>query len=110
MTVYDPFDVVVVPFPFTDRARQKRRPALVISSRDFNTSHDVVILLMITTAASTQWPSDIPIMDLNAAGLPMASVVRFKCFTLEESIVARKIGHLSKGDQSAAGAGVKAIF
>ena len=30
---YDPFDIVVVPFPYADRLAEKRRPALVISNR-----------------------------------------------------------------------------
>jgi hypothetical protein len=30
---FDPFDVVVVPFPYADRLAEKRRPALVISNR-----------------------------------------------------------------------------
>lgn len=32
----EPFDVVVVPFPFTDRRAAKRRPALALSSAGFN--------------------------------------------------------------------------
>jgi len=100
MTIYDAFDVAAVPFPFTDKVKQKPRPALVISARGFNAGHDHVILLMITTAAHTQWPSDVPVTDLSAAGLTAASVVRFKCFTLEESVVTRKIGTLSKRDQA----------
>ena len=107
MTIYDRFDVVVVPFPFTDKAKQKPRPALVISSRHFNASHDFVILQMITTAAHTQWPSDISIANLGAAGLAAASVIRFKCFTLEESIVTRKIGTLSGQDRAAALTGLQ---
>ena len=30
---FDPFDIVVVPFPYADRLAEKRRPALVISNR-----------------------------------------------------------------------------
>ncbi|MBF0195885.1 MAG: hypothetical protein HQL71_15100 [Magnetococcales bacterium] len=33
---YDVYDVVVVPFPFTDRSTSKRRPALVLSSSEIS--------------------------------------------------------------------------
>ena len=65
---------------------------------------------MITTAAHTQWPSDISVGDLSAAGLAAASVVRFKCFTLEEGIVTRKIGTLSGRDRAAALAGLQQVL
>ena len=110
MTIYDPFDVVTVPFPFTDKAKQKPRPALVISSRSFNAAQDHVILLMITTASHTHWPSDISITDLGSTGLTAASVLRFKCFTLEESLVTRKIGRLSKQDQVTAMGSLQQVF
>ena len=36
--IYNQFDVVVVPFPFTDSSTTKRRPALIISEQiAFNT-------------------------------------------------------------------------
>ncbi|MEA2824553.1 MAG: hypothetical protein QOF03_1035, partial [Alphaproteobacteria bacterium] len=31
VTAYAPFQVVVVPFPYTDRLADKRRPAVVVS-------------------------------------------------------------------------------
>ena len=51
------FDVVVVPFPFTDRAAVKRRSALVVSGAAFNDSHARVVLAMITSAVHAGWPS-----------------------------------------------------
>lgn len=43
------WDVVVVPFPFAEGPGEKRRPALALSSRDFNRAGHT-ILAMITTA------------------------------------------------------------
>lgn len=98
---FDPFDVVVVPFPFTDKASSKRRPALVISSKSFNDNHDQLILAMITTAKNSRWHSDIMLADWKAAQLNVPCKVRFKLFTLDASKVVRRLGVLSKADQSA---------
>lgn len=65
---------------------------------------------MVTTAARTQWPSDVPITVLEDAGLSAASVLRLKCFTLEESIVTRKIGSLSEADRLAARATLQEVL
>ena len=98
---YDAFDVVVVPFPFTDRAASKRRPALVISNSEFNSEQDQVILGMITSAANAGWTSDVAVSDLSAAGLRAASVVRMKLFTMDQGLVLRKAGNLSETDRQA---------
>ena len=61
------FDVVVVPFPFTDRAASKRRPALVLSDASaFNAATGQVVLAMITSAKHACWPLDVLIEDLAA--------------------------------------------
>lgn len=99
---YKPFDVVVVPFPFTDRLASKKRPALVVSSDDFNTHHDQVILAMITTAKASDWPSDVDVQDWEDAGLSTSCRIRFKLFTLDHDPIIRKLGTLSKSDQAAA--------
>ncbi len=102
--IYDGYDVVVVPFPFSERAAAKRRPALVISSTSFNANHDHLVLAMITTAARSSWASDVSIGDLAAAGLTHPSVVRLKLFTLEVSLVLRRLGRLAAADTRAVAA------
>ena len=98
---FEAFDVVVVPFPFTDIRASKRRPALVLSKAAFNDAHAVVALAMITSARQARWPSDTAIERLAHAGLRAQSVVRLKLFTLDRTLVLRKIGTLSQEDRTA---------
>jgi mRNA interferase MazF len=98
---YRAFDVVVVPFPFTDINASKRRPALVLSDEQkFNTPVGHSVMAMMTTAAHSSWSLDVPILDLPAAGLKTPSIVRMKLFTLDHALVLKHIGRLSAGDQS----------
>ena len=92
--IYDAFDLVAVPFPFVDKQTRKRRPALVLSSNEFNRNHDQLMLAMITTAKAGAWVSDVEITQWRAAGLITPCRVRFKLFTLESVRVLRSIGHL----------------
>lgn len=97
---FDAFDVVVVPFPFTDRSTTKRRPALVLSdAKTFNKRVGQSVLAMITSARNSDWPLDVAIEDLDSAGLPSASVVRMKLFTLDHQLVIRRAGALAQNDQ-----------
>jgi mRNA interferase MazF len=95
---FDAGDVIIVPFPFTDRATTKRRPALVLSNAAFNTATGHVIAAMITSAKQSAWESDVAIADLGAAGLSVPCVVRMKLFTLEAGLVVRKAGRLGAVD------------
>jgi mRNA interferase MazF len=94
-----PFDVVVVPFPFTDRHASKRRPALVLSSGAFNEQARHAVLAMITSAEQSAWPGDCGLRDLAAAGLASPCIARLKLFTLDERLVLRVCGHLAAADQ-----------
>ena len=99
---YEAFDVVVVPFPFTDRSTTKRRPALVLSdTKAFNKQVGQSVLAMITSARNSDWPLDVEIRDLDSTGLPSASVVRMKLFTLDDQLVIRKAGVLAVNDRKA---------
>lgn len=97
---YEAFDVVVVPFPFTDRSTTKRRPALVLSDVGaFNKQVGQSVLAMITSANNSAWPLDVDIENLDSAGLPAASVVRMKLFTLDHHLIIRKAGVLAANDR-----------
>ena len=97
---FESLDVVVVSFPFTDRRAAKYRPALVVSSTNFNRAHEQSILAMITSAVS-DWPSDVGIKGWGEAGLNVSCKVRFKLFTLDDTLIVRKLGTLSKRDGEA---------
>ena len=87
-------DVIVVPFPYSDRLAQKRRPALVVSHTDL-LSLGFIWVVMITSAKNSSHPSDYPIADLALAGLPSPSVIRpSKIACLEPSRVLRVAGTL----------------
>jgi mRNA-degrading endonuclease toxin of MazEF toxin-antitoxin module len=105
----EPYDVVVVPFPFTDRRASKRRPALVLSAGRFNAESGHTVLAMITSADNPPWPMDIPI-DAASAGLRAPSKVRMKLFTLDNRLILRSTGRLSEQDQRAAGEVVRGLL
>jgi mRNA interferase MazF len=93
---FDPFDVVVVPFPYADRLAEKRRPALVFSNRKLAV-HDLVWVAMITSADNEPWPNDVAINDLKRAGLPAPSVIRpAKIACIDAARIDRRIGRLDK--------------
>lgn len=93
------WDVVVLPFPYTDRQTEKRRPALVMSPDRLHRDYGLVWALMITSAETPRWDCDIPIFDLRAAGLPAPSVLRpVKIATVEAAHIVRVAGRLAEAD------------
>ena len=91
------WDVVTVPFPFTDKPDAKRRPALVLSNKAFNKNGHTV-LTMITTKGHLPWPGDSEIDGFSEAGLNLQCQVRLKIFTLDNRLLLKKIGRLSEND------------
>lgn len=95
------YQVVRVPFPFTDRQAAKNRPALVLSdAAAFNAPAGHAVMAMITSEANAPWPLDCPIFDLAAAGLPAPSKVRLKLFTLDQRLVRGVLGQLAADDEA----------
>ena len=105
------YDVVAVPFPFTDSARKKRRPALVLSNqKSFNAPSGHSVMAMITSAENAPWPLDVAISDLDTAGLPAPSVIRMKLFTLDHRFIISRLGNLSSRDAKTAHQALKKLL
>jgi mRNA interferase MazF len=111
MATYESSDIVVVPFPFTDRKTEKRRPALVLSKKSrFNAPSGHCILSMITSQKNPPWPLDVPISNSRKTGLSAPSKVRMKIFTLDRRLIVRKIGVLPDKDKKAVSKAIKNLF
>lgn len=95
---YDPFSIVIVPFPFTDKIKTKRRPALVLSSLRHQKQTGHITLMMVTSAKHSAWESDYQIEHLRSTGLSSPSIIRQKIFTIDGRLVLEKAGKLSAQD------------
>lgn len=88
MTICERFDVVAVPFPFSDIPRVKRRKALVLSARPFKLRNGSSLLMMITSAAHRKWFPDVNLEKWREAGLQKPCVARMKLFSRTGSLSA----------------------
>jgi mRNA interferase MazF len=96
--ICDRYEIVVVPFPFTDRATAKRRPAVVLSAQNFTNLSGNTLLAMITSSQVAPWPLDLA-FDFGAAGLRKPCKIRFKLFTLDHRLILNVIGKLHDVDR-----------
>jgi mRNA interferase MazF len=97
-TNYKRGDVVLVPFPFTDLTATKQRPALVVSSDAFNSTHADVVVTAITSQVPPTLSDDeflISTQELPLCGLPKASIIKLsKIITLHQQLIIKRIGAL----------------
>ena len=91
--------MVFVPFPFTDRNSSKRRPALVLSSSNFNQKAGHTVLTIIISAGQSSLSGECLIKDYYAAGLHAKCVIRLKLQTLDHRLIIRKTDCLATGGQ-----------
>ncbi len=93
-------EVVLVPFPFTSQAASKKRPAVVVSSKDYNsTKPDVVVMAATSQLRSSGGVGEIWVTDWQNAGLLKPSAIKPVFATLEQTLVIRRLGALAPVDQ-----------
>ena len=90
---YEVGDILLIKFPFTDLSNAKKRPVLVIQNE--NSMGDFVCF-QITSKDTQSCLTLIKDNDLSAGKLTLTSYVKYdKCFTLNSSIVDKKIARVN---------------
>ncbi len=102
MTPFEFGDIVLVPFPFTNQSQTKKRPAVVISSKAYNSERpDLVIMAVTSQIKSTAIIGEVIVQDWQAAGLIKPSAIKPVITTIEKSLVIRTMGRLKEADRKA---------
>ena len=100
MTDYRFGDVVLVPFPFTDQTTTKKRPAVVVSSIDYNTERPDIVLMAITSQIrTTSFFGEVSINKWQQAGLIKTSAIKPILTTIEKVLVLKQLGQLDDEDK-----------
>ncbi len=94
MAIFDVWDIVKVPFPYTNRPVRQHRPTLVVTRYSCPGTPALCWVLMITSASHRRWEGDIEIADIAMAGLPAASIVWSAKIATIETADAERIGAL----------------
>lgn len=96
------WDVVVLPFPYSDRLAEKRRPSVVVSKPEVTETYGIVWVAMITSARNAGWRCDVDIRDLEGTGLSHTSVIRpVKLATVDARRIIRVAGAIGLREQAA---------
>jgi mRNA interferase MazF len=96
---YNTWDIILVPFPFTNLRSVKKRPALIISPNSYNSDKDVVILFITSNINSYPKIGDHLIDFWKESGLPKPSMTRMKFATISTTIIVKNIGSLHNSDR-----------
>jgi mRNA interferase MazF len=99
MINYKRGDVVLVPFPFSDQTTIKKRPAIVISTNEYNdNSPDVIIIAVTSQVNDVMEIGECLIIDWQKAGLINISSIKPAISTIEKTLILKDLGKLSDRD------------
>ena len=104
-------DVVLVPFPFTDQTTTKKRPAVVISSKGYNSARPDFILMAVTSQLrDVDAFGEVWLSEWRAAGLLKPSAAKPVIATIERLLVIKKLGSLATSDREKLRVSVRQIL
>jgi mRNA interferase MazF len=107
-----PFDLVLLPFPFTDLSTTKQRPGLILAAFHPKGLPEHYIIAMVTSQLTAlPFPGDTLLVKWREAGLPTPSLVRLaKVVTIEHSLVRKKLGALHRAERKTIRSHFRSVF
>jgi len=104
MTTYKFGDIILVPFPFTDQTTTKKRPAVVVSSENYNSGRPDLIIMAITSRLhQVDKLGEKLVADWRGAGLIKPSVFKPILATIENTLVLKQLGSFQSDDRHTLG-------
>src|SRR5882672_5030666 len=95
--VADAGDIIWINFP--GAVTTKRRPAVILSSKEYHAARpDIIVGLLTTQLTKATASTDYALADWRAAGLPLASAFRAYVATLPKTAIISRVGRLSDSD------------
>lgn len=98
MTNYKCGDIVIVNFGFSEETGFKKRPALIISTKQYHKNRQEVIVMAITSNIKRVLFGDTKLFQWKESALLFPSVVTAIVRTIKANMIYRRIGSLSKKD------------
>ena len=95
MPNYSKNDVVLVPYPFSDRSGSKVRPAMVIGG--LHPSQDLFVAPL-TSKTERLLPGEFVLSDWSAAGLNVPTAFKRALYTARQSSITKFVGRLASSD------------
>ena len=98
-TGYSFGDVVLVPFPFTDQTGNKKRPAAIVSSADYQAQRRDLVIMAITSQIRPRPAfAEFAVAEWKKAGLIVPSAAKPILTTIEKRLILKKLGQFQPAD------------
>jgi mRNA interferase MazF len=94
-------DVVLLRFPFTNQTASKQRPAVIVSSVEYNqTKPDLVVMAITSQLRSEASLGEVWITNWHEANLLKPSAIKPVFATIEQNLIVKRLGKLQPTDIS----------
>lgn len=107
-TSFERGEIVLVRFVLADEKGAKRRPVVVLSTREYHVGRQELIVAAVTSNVERLLPGDCMVTAWQAAGLPKPSLVTGILRTIKTTMIESSFGRLRPKDLSSVSAALSA--